>query len=347
MSMRSRTLASFALAVLAMPAVAAAQPDPPRRPPRVIVGQAQGRDQRDGREEQRETLTKTVRLGSNGVFDISNLSGSIEFRRGGGNEAVIELTKIARARTVEEAREMLSLVVVEITGHGERAEVKTHYPTAQHGNRRNINVSVNFNITVPQNTRVRATTLSGNLKATDIRGELSLTTTSGSVQITNASRITAAKSTSGNVELTNVDSDVALDAGTLSGNVILKQVKARRIQAGSVSGGVVAQDVETDRLEAQTVSGDVHFSGPLAKSGRYELKTHSGNVRAEIAGRTGFELDANTFSGGVHTDLTIQGAQASGGREGARRKSVRGTVGDGSAVLNVTTFSGNVYVVKR
>src|SRR5687767_2760704 len=229
MSMRSRYRASFALAVLAMPAIAAAQPDPPRRPPRVIVGQAQqGRDSRDAREEQRETQTKTLRIGSNGILDISNLSGHIEFRRGGGNDAVIEMTKIARGRTVEEAREMLSLVVVEITGHGERAEIKTHYPTGQHG-RRNISVSVNFNIAVPQNTRVRATTVSGNLKATDIRGELSLTTTSGSVHITNASRITAAKSASGNIELTNVDSDVALDAATFSGNVILRDVKARRI----------------------------------------------------------------------------------------------------------------------
>jgi hypothetical protein len=345
--MRSRDLAFVVVAALAMPAAAAAQPDPPRRPPRIIVGQAQGqdRDHRDGREEQRETLTKTVRIGSNGVLDISNLSGSIEFRRGGGNEAVIEITKIARARTVEEAKEMLGLVGIEVTGQGERAEIRTHYPTGQHG-RRNISVSVNFNITVPQNTRVRATTLSGNLKATDIRGELSLTTTSGSVQITNASRITAAKSTSGNVELTNVDSDVALDAGTLSGNVILRQVKARRIQIGVISGRVVAQDVETDRLEAQTVSGDVHFSGALSKSGRYELKTHSGNVRAEIAGRTGFELDANTFSGSVQSDMAVEGASATAGG-GNRRKSLRGTVGDGSAVLNVTTFSGNVYVVKR
>jgi DUF4097 and DUF4098 domain-containing protein YvlB len=343
--MRFRYRALFAIAVLALPSAALAQPDPPRRPnPRVIV--QQGRD-RDAREEQRETITKNVRLGGNGILDISNLSGNIEIRRGGGNEAVIEITKIARGRTAEEAREMLGVVGIEVQSRGERVEIKTHYPTMQGmGGRRNISVSVNFNITAPQNTRVRANTLSGNVKATDIRGELSMTTTSGNVEITNAARVTAAKSTSGNVQLTNVDSDAGLEVGTLSGRVLLRDVKARRIQANCISGEVIVHNVETDRLDAQTVSGNVQFSGMLAKAGRYELKTHSGNVRAEVAGGTGFELDATTFSGTVQSDFNVEGAEPVVAR-GGRRKALRGTVGNGSAVLNVTTFSGNVYVVKR
>ena len=66
-----------------------------------------------------------------------------------------------------------------------------------------------------------AKSLSGNVQATDIRGDLSLETMSGNVQIVNAARVTKAKTTSGNVELTNIDSDGALDAGTMSGNVIV------------------------------------------------------------------------------------------------------------------------------
>ena len=348
--MRFRVHVFVALSVLALPAVAAAQrpPDPPRPPARVVVGQT--REARDGREEQRETFTKTVRIGGSGVLDISNLSGSIEVRRGNGNDAVIEVTKIARGRTVEEAKEMLPLVTIDITSRGERADIKTIYPHRQPGqegrDHRRVNVSVNYMVTAPQNTRVRLFTLSGNLKAVDIRGELSLETTSGNVWIENASRIATAKSKSGAVELTNVDSDGALDAGTFSGSVILKNVKARRIKAGCISGRIVVQDVETGQLDAQTISGDVTFSGVFAKAGRYDLKTNSGNVRAEVGGQTGFQLEANTFSGRVHSDFTVGGAQEPDGR-GRARTSLSGTVGDGSATLNVTTFSGNVYVVKR
>src|SRR5688572_22937416 len=152
-------------------------PTPPRpaRPMRVERGQ-------DGREEQRESFTKTARLGANGILDIANLVGNVEISRGSGNDATIEVSKIARARTQEEARALLPLVTVEVNSRGDRTEIRTNYPEQevmrQH---RNVNVAVHFKITAPQGTRVTARSVSGNLRATDIRGELSLITTSGNV----------------------------------------------------------------------------------------------------------------------------------------------------------------------
>ena len=320
-------------------------PPPPLPPSRPRPGQRMvGRDH-DGRVEQRETFTKTVRLGANGVLDVSNLSGNIEIRRGSGAEAVIEVTKIARGRTEEAAREMLPMVRVEITPRAERAEIRTIYDSGEPGRGRNINVAVNYAITAPRETRIRAVTLSGNVTATDIQGELSLVTTSGNVAITNASRVAAAKSTSGNVELTNINSDVALDAGTVSGDVIARSVKARRLTLGVVSGNVIAHDVETERLAAQVFSGSVEFSGPLAKGGQYELKSHSGDVRLIVAKGAGFTISANSWSGNIHSDLAIEGAERASDR--GRRKVISGVVGDGSAVVNITTFSGNVHLVKK
>lgn len=315
-------------------------PVPPTRRGRLLADRGQ-----DGREEQRETFTKTVRIGSNGVLDVSNLSGNIDVRRGGGSDVVIEVIKVARGRTPEAAREMLPLVNIEINSRAERTEVRTIYGDGQPAPGRNINVSVHYNITAPQNTRIRVVTLSGNVAAQDIHGELSLTTTSGNVTIANAARVTAAKSTSGNIELTNIDSDVALDAGTVSGNVLVRSAKARRMSLGTVSGRVIVHDVQTDRLSAGSFSGDVEFSGTLAKGGRYDVKSHSGNVKLIVGGGSGFEVEANSWSGNVHSDFPIGGSD--GEPQRGRRKLVRGVVGDGSAVVNITTFSGNVYLVKR
>ena len=356
-----KTLIAFIVAALAGPSSAAAHgsdpsdarlreaaiaqqppPTPPRpRAPRVTM---QGRS--DAREEQRETSTKNVRIGGSGILDISNMVGNVEISRGGGNEAVIEFTKVARARTQEEARSLLPLVTVEINSRGERAEIRTHYAGADSMRRhRNVSVAVNFRIAVPPNTRITARTISGNLRATDIRGELSLVTTSGNVEIGNAARVTSAKSTSGNVELFNIDSDVALDAGTISGDVRVRSAKARRMEISTVSGKVTVQDVDTERLAAQTLSGDVEFAGSLASGGRYDLKSHSGNVRVQVLGGSGFEVEANSWSGTVHSEFAIAGADAE--RRQGRRKTIRGVVGDGSAVVNITTFSGNVYLVKK
>jgi Putative adhesin len=357
-----KTVIRFVVAVLSVPAVAGAQsgvgdetrlrarsvyivqqapPQPPRppRPTRVERGQ-------DGREEQRESFTKSARLGANGILDISNLVGNVEISRGSGNDATIEVTKIARARTQEEARALLPLVTVEVTSRGDRTEIRTNYPEREAmREHRNFNVAVHFKISAPQGTRVTARSVSGNLRATDIRGELSLITTSGNVEISNAARVTAAKSTSGNIDLTNIDSDVALDAGTVSGNVVIRSAKARRMELGTVSGSVIVQDVETERLGAQTLSGNVEFTGPFAKGGRYELKSHSGNVVVKVTGGSGFAVEANSWSGNVHSDFAIGGSDHEPTR--GRRKLIRGVVGDGSAVVNITTFSGNVQLVKR
>ena len=84
-------------------------------------------------------------------------------------------------------------------------------------------------------------------------------------------------------------------------------------------------------------------SGNLAKSGRYELNSHSGDVRLTLGSGTGFELEASSFSGSVHSDLPLK-SSGDGDAEDApgRRRSLHGVFGDGSAVLNVTTFSGSI-----
>ena len=61
-----------------------------------------------------------------------------------------------------------------------------------------------------------------------------------------------------------------------------------------------------------------------------------------LAGSTGFELEANSFSGNIHSDLPIK-LQGDIGR----RRSMQGVYGDGSAVLSVTTFSGSVVISKK
>ena len=82
------------------------------------------------------------------------------------------------------------------------------------------------------------------------------------------------------------------------------------------------------------------------KGGRYEFNSHSGNVRLAVAGGAGYEVEANSWSGNVQSDVTLAGGLQPAGR-GPRRKSVIGVVGDGSAMVEITTFSGNVHIIKR
>lgn len=365
--MRQRLITFITGIAIAAPAAAGAQTprvhvDTPsvvvqqeRRPqPRVLV---QGRDGRDGREEQSETFKKVVRLGSAGELDISNIAGDIVITRGGGNDATIEVTKVARGRTIEEAREMLPQVRVDINERGSRVEVRTVYPGSDQWSgqgrdrnivRRGVNVSVHYAIAAPAGTRVTAQSVSGNLRATDIAGEISLVTVSGNVHVAKGRRLASAKSISGTVEITDSDSDSRLEVNSVSGNIVMRQVKTPGLELATVSGNVTLTNVECPRLEAQSLSGDVEFSGAFSKGGRYELNSHSGNVRLVIAGGTGFEVEATSWSGNIQSDLPLSGRrQEPAEGRGRRNKTLRGVFGDGSATLEITTFSGQVVIGKR
>jgi DUF4097 and DUF4098 domain-containing protein YvlB len=353
--MRQTLLTLLTLTLLAAPAPASAQAkleivrsvardgvDAARRVPNRVWYQ-------QGREEQTDRQTRTLKLGTGGELSVSNISGDITVTRSAGGDATLEIVKTARARTSADARELLGLVQVAVTERNGRAEVKTVYPRddeMRRNNRRNINVSVAYTISAPAGTRLTIGSISGDIKVADIKGDLTINTISGAVHLANAGRIASAKSVSGDVEIVDTQIDGAVEAQSVSGSVVLRKVNARRINLGSVSGSVVIQDVQCDNVKANSVSGNVEFGGELARNGRYELTSHSGNVRLALAGSTGFELEADSFSGTVRSDfpVTLQGNDR---REGGRRRALRGVYGDGSAVLDVTTFSGTIVISKR
>lgn len=345
------------IALAAMPGAAVAQVYPERLSiavrARSVIEAAhayQRRSREDNREEQTERTTKVIRLGADGALALGNISGDIMVTRGAGTDATIEIVKTARGRTTGDARELLKLVPVEITERNGRAEVKTHYPSGEgqrRSGRRNINVSVAYTVTAPAGTRLSIDSISGNVKVADIKGDINANSISGDVRISGAGRIGTAKTISGTIEISETQADGPVAGSSVSGDVVLRRVTARRMDAGSVSGNIKLEDVQSERVGAQTTSGSVWFAGTLARNGRYELKSFSGEVRVLLAGNTGFEVDANSFSGEVRTDLPITTRGNSQPTRRGRHTTLTGTYGDGAAVLDLTTFSGSIVISKR
>jgi uncharacterized protein GlcG (DUF336 family) len=300
---------------------------------------------RSSGSEQTDRQTRTFNIGADGELDVSNIAGDIVITRAGGNSATIDILKTARG---EDAQNVLQLVTVDIVERGNRVEVRTRYPDSdelRRRNRRNINVDVMYTITAPQNTRIVARSISGSLSARDISGPLTLESVSGGVTVANAGRMVSAKSISGDVEASDTQVAGTLEAGSISGAVRFRRTTARSATLSSVSGDVVIEDVTCDRVEAQSVSGQVMFSGDLSPNGHYELGSHSGNVQVTISQKSGFQLEATTFSGSIDTQLplTLRGQGPGPGRRGT----VRATFGNGSAMLELNAFSGNITINKR
>jgi DUF4097 and DUF4098 domain-containing protein YvlB len=171
---------------------------------------------------------------------------------------------------------------------------------------------------------------------------------SGTVEAMWTPKLVRVKTLSGDINIVDAASGGdALAASTVSGKLVAKGLKARSVELNTISGDLVLVNTACDRAQVRTVSGSMEFLGPLAKGGRYEFTSHAGDVRLKLAGAPGFELTAKTFSGDVHSDLPLTmspGEHAPS--HGPERRDLRGTFGDGSALIIVKTFSGSVIVGK-
>ncbi len=274
-------------------------------------------------------FSRTFDVGQSGSLDISNLSGDIEIQGGPGTEILVEAEKHGHGDP--------SLVSIEVSQTGDRVRVETKYSKGK----KHKHMSVDFTVTGPSGTSVSAQSVSGDVQVSDVSGELEAESVSGDVTVTKAENLLVATSVSGDVTVEGAASREDPEIGSVSGDVQVTGLKAREVEVSSVSGDVILTHAECERAAMESVSGDIRYSGTFAKGGRYEFESHSGDIRIYIANDVGFELAAETFSGDIESDfpLTMSGTIS--------KREINGVYGDGSAMIEASTFSGSITISRE
>ncbi|MGE0439437.1 MAG: DUF4097 domain-containing protein [Gemmatimonadales bacterium] len=130
----------------------------------------------------------------------------------------------------------------------------------------------------------------------------------------------------------------SLDLGTVSGELELTDAQGETLDARSVSGDVRLDQVAVREMSAQTVSGDVTFAGPIDGRGEYNFETLSGDVTLTVPREPDAKVTASTFSGRFDSDFPVN-------RDSRRRRNrFSGSWGNGSAVIDLQSFSGDIRV---
>ncbi len=341
--------------------------------------EGQRREDRRG-PDQTERVTKSFKVGRTGVLDLSAFVGTVTIAGGAGEEIAIDAVKRVRAATPEEAKKQFGGLTLTMTERAGRVEVRTEYST------RDIRGAVDFTIKMPADGSAFVKSMSGDIKVTGVKGELRLDAVSGDVVVSGAGPIVRAKSMSGDLQVSGVAGDGEVSLNTMSGTITVQKVKARSLEATGISGDVYVTDVTCERATLHSTSGDLQFTGPLVKGGRYEFRSHSGDVTVAPVNPTGFEVEASTFSGTFKSDfpVTLRSVGPSttttapppkppkpptpptppdrGGRPDrpdrpappdAPRgrdlpgRTVQGTYGDAGSLLFLASFSGDVTIVKK
>jgi DUF4097 and DUF4098 domain-containing protein YvlB len=307
-----------------------------------------------GKERHEEKFEKTESLARDGKVEIRNISGDVEVMTWDRDEVKIDALKISRASSMAKAKENASKVEIEVTRQNGTLRIETKYPRPSI---KNLNVSVEYKVTIPSMAAVKARSVSGDVRLENIGGKADAETKSGDVKIAGAKNGANAETVSGNVKVTDVENGAYcktasgnVDAKNVSGNADLNcvsgDVTAENIrgdvEADTVSGNVKLLDISgADVVKGKTMSGNTIYSGEISSSGRYDLEAHSGSVEMTIPSDSAFDLSAYTFSGNIKTEFKVMVSGT------VSKKKISGSVNGGGADVNLKTFSGSIYLKKK
>ena len=296
-------------------------------------------------EAQTATITRTIPMEAGGEFTLSNISGDITVRGVDGDDLTILATKRVSGGDSRDADEALRRVEVDIRQRGNRVMVETEYRRTRGDSR----VSVDYEIGVPRSIGVRIESIAGDVSVEGVDGRTRVEVVGGEVRLTSLARLVEAEAIAGNIILRDVASNDELTVDLVAGSLTAEGVRAPRFEASTVAGSITLIGVESRRVEVDTLAGSVTFEGPLASDGRYEFGSHSGRVLLRVPDGSGFELEAESFSGDFSSNLPIM--TRGGTREatvfGRGVRTIEGTAGGGGARLEITTFSGNITIETR
>ncbi|HXY81383.1 MAG TPA: DUF4097 family beta strand repeat-containing protein [Gaiellaceae bacterium] len=119
------------------------------------------------------------------------------------------------------------------------------------------------------------------------------------------------------LETKTASGDLAL-SGEIAGDVVVKTVSGD-VRLDSVGGELRVQSVSGDMrvrsvggsLVAKSVSGDLHIES--IRAGHVELTSISGDIEIGIAAGSNVEVDANSVSGDLSSDVPLASVPAEGG----------------------------------
>jgi DUF4097 and DUF4098 domain-containing protein YvlB len=300
------------------------------------------------------SFERTLRVSGAVDLDVQTGAGSITVRPG----AVDTVQIIGRIRAQDTWFGM--------DGEEKVQQIKAAPPIEQNGNRIRIgriqdralrrNVSISYEILTPEATSLRASSGSGDILASGLRGPAEASTGSGDITVSNIGDGFSASTGSGDVTATSIAESVKAVTG--SGDIRVTQVSggldattgSGDVQAVLIGGGTAtAQDVRVmtgsggvevagvrGALRARTGSGGITISGdPLAA---WNVDAGSGGIRVDLPDQAAFDLRAETGSGRITIEhpLTVQGA--------VRPRALAGRVRGGGPLVALSSGSGGIRI---
>ena len=190
-------------------------------------------------------------------------------------------------------------------------------------------LSENIQLTVPEETELQIKTQTGLIYVEQVTGDMKLESVAGEVHLKEVSGYIIVHTTGGSLVCTQCAGK--LDFNSISGNAQILQPSLKNVNL-------------------MTMTGNILFDGDFMHTGIYTMKSGRGLVEVRFAGTDSFDLNAQTSSGTVDNRAeAFLKPDSHGFRHSASKyaKGLFGTVGNGLAKVELSSFSGTVRILKR
>ncbi len=311
-----------------------------------------------------------------GTLTLENARGEVNVRASADGRLHIKALKIARARSLDEAKRIANDTVVELDASGGRLALRVRYPHLHvrlnlwedMSDDRMPRNEVRLAVEVPPTMALEVDAASGDISTAGLAASQRLNAASGDITVNDAAGPLTIGTASGDVTLGAI---AGARVATASGDV---QVDGARgaLQLSTASGDVTVNTVR-DSIQVRTTSGTVRVDGAprgadlASTSGSVSLGSSSGRVRARtVSGDLEVRLrapvasaDLSTQSGTLALTLEPEVACTLEARTGSGEIDIAGTApvtrqGRGSmtarfrgggAPVGLRTVSGDIRVV--
>jgi DUF4097 and DUF4098 domain-containing protein YvlB len=217
-----------------------------------------------------------------------------------------------------------SSVEVDTEQVGNRIEIATRLAS---GSGNSDALRADYDISVPVESELQVRSDSGNVTVDSVHGDMSFDTVAADLALQDVEGYLVVKSIGGSTICTRC-------AGRLDGT--------------SISGNFQLLQPTMDNVRVQTSSGDILFDGSFMNRGIYVLKNYSGTIEVRFSSSDSFDVRATSLYGNVINQAPVVPDRHNmpAPRSGLA-KSLFGTMNDGRAKVELSSFNGTIKISKR
>jgi DUF4097 and DUF4098 domain-containing protein YvlB len=191
-------------------------------------------------------------------------------------------------------------------------------------------LAASLQLTVPEETELQLKTETGLIYVEQVMGDMTLESVAGDVHLKEVSGYIIVRTTEGSLVCTQC---------------------AGKLDFKSISGGAQVLQPGLTNVSLFTTSGNILFDGDFVRTGLYTMKSGKGTVEVRFSGNDSFDLKAQTAVGTVDNRAAayLKPDPHSGLRRAASKftHGLFGTVGQGLAKVELSSYSGTIRILKR